>query len=187
MATKKPTIAVDPKSLFALLGKPLDDSAVQALLKKSGKTRVEKPGRDGFYAFAKEAGYTLLFRPVPGEPKGTPHTVDTIFLHSEGQDRNRGFAFPFGFEAGMLSDDLRKSRGPSIAGDQNQDLWKIDGLYVNVVYTAGSVAGIDVQGDYSKYRVLDLRIRAHEKDWDRRRTEADQAKANAQVKSKRAP
>ncbi|HEY5936571.1 MAG TPA: hypothetical protein VIU61_18105 [Kofleriaceae bacterium] len=183
MATKKPqpTIAVDPRSLFALLGKPLEDKGVQALLKKSGKTKLQKPGRDGFYAFAKEAGYTLLFRPMPGAPKGTPPVVDTIFLHSEGQDGNRGFAFPFGLEAGMLSDDLRKSRGPSLAGNQNHDLWKIDGLYVDVVYTSGSVAGIDVQGDYSKYRVLDLRIRAHEQDWDERRRLADQAKANAQV------
>ena len=181
MATKKPqaTIAVDPKSLFALLGKALEDSAVQALLKKSGKTKLQKPGRDGFYAFAKEAGYSLLFRSVPGEPKGTPPVVDTIMLHSEGQDGNRGFAFPFGFEAGMLADDLRASRGPSLAGDQNQDLWQIDGLYVSVVYTAGNVAGIDVQGDYSKYRVLDLRIRAHEKDWTARRGLADQAKASA--------
>ena len=181
MPPKKPqaTIAVDPKSLFAVLGKPLEDSAVQALLKNSGKTKVQKPARDGFYAFAKEAGYTLLFRSVPGAPKGTPPVVDTIMLHSEGQDRNRGFAFPFGFEAGMLADDLRASRGPSLAGDQNQDLWQIDGLYVNVVYTTGNVAGIDVQGDYSKHRILDLRIRAHEQDWDTRRVLANQANASA--------
>src|SRR5688572_1532177 len=166
MPTKKPqaTIAVDPKSLFALLGKPLEDRAVQAVLKKSGKTKVQKPNRNGFYAFAKEAGYSLLFDSVPDAPKGTPPVVDTIFLHSEGQDRNRGFAFPFGFEAGMLREDLRKSRGASLRGDQNQDMWLIDGVYVNVVYTAGNVAGIDVQGDYSKYRVLDLRIRGRQED-----------------------
>lgn len=173
MPTKNPqaTIAIDPKSLFAVFGKGLDDRAVQALLEHSGKTKVQKPGRDGFYAFAKEAGYSLLFRAEPGMPKGTP-VVDTIMLHSEGQDGNRGFAFPFGFEAGMLADDLRARRGPSLAGDQNQDLWQIDGLYVNVVYTAGNVAGIDVRGDYTKHRVLDLRIRAHEKDWDTRRAHA---------------
>ncbi len=171
MPTKKPqpTIIVDPRSLFALLGKALEDSAVQALLEKSGKTKVQKPARDGFYAFAKEAGYSLLFRAEPGTPKGTAPVVETIMLHSEAQDGNRGFAFPFGFEAGMLAEDLRARRGPSLAGDTNQDLWLIDGLYVNVVYTAGNVAGIDVKGDYTKHRVLDLRIRAHEKDWNTRR------------------
>lgn len=177
MPANKPTIAVDPKSLFALFGKALDDKAVQAVLAKSGKTKVQKPGRDGFYAIAKEAGYCILFRPVPGAPKGTPLVVDEIFLHSDGQDGYRGFAFPFGIEAGTLDKDLRKKLGKSISGDQNQDLWKLDGLYVNVVYTAGSVAGIDVQGDYSKYRVLDLRIRSQEKTWDERRREAADAKA----------
>jgi hypothetical protein len=166
----QPTIAIDYKSLFALLGKPLDDRAVQAVLAKSGKTKVQKPRRDGFYAFAKEAGYSLLFRTEPGTPKGTPPMVETVMLHSEGQDGNRGFAFPFGIEAGMLSTDLRKSRGDSLAGDVNHDVWKIDGVYVDVVYTAGNVAGIDVKGDYSTYRVLDLRVRAHEQTWDVRRT-----------------
>jgi hypothetical protein len=184
-AKPKATIAIDPKSLLALLGKQLDDKAVQAVLAKSGKTRVQKPGRDGFYAIAKEAGYALLFRPVPGAPKTTPQVVDEIFLHSDGQDGYRGFAFPFGFEAGMLDTDVRAKRGPSIAGDQNQDLWLIDGLYVNVVYTAGSVAGIDVQGDYSKYRVLDLRIRAHEQGWDQRRRLADIAAAEAKLNKAR--
>lgn len=166
----KPAIAIDPTELLALLGKPLDDA--QPLLAKSGKTKVQKPGRDGFYAFAKEAGYALLFRPTPGAPKGTPLVVDQIILHSDGQDGYRGFAFPFGFEAGMLREDVRKQRGTSLAGDDNQDLWKIENVYVNVVYTTGSVAGIDVKGDYSKYRVLDLRIRAHEQDWDSRRRQA---------------
>jgi hypothetical protein len=179
----QPTIAVDTKSLFALFGKALEDRAVQAVLKKSGKTKVQKPRREGFYVFAKEAGYSLLFRPVPGGAKDAPQIVDTIFLHSAGQDGNRGFAFPFGLEAGMLSDDVRASRGPSLGGDQNHDLWKIDGVYVDVVYTAGSVAGIDVRGDYSKYRVLDLRIRAHEQDWDSRRIQAAQAHANAKAKA----
>lgn len=179
MPPKKPPIAVDPKALFAVFGKALEDSAVQALLENSGKTKVQKPRRDGFYAFAKEAGYSLLFRAEPGAPKGTAPVVETIMLHSEGQDGNRGFAFPFGFEAGMLADDVRAKRGPSLAGDVNQDLWQIEGLYVNVVYTAGNVAGIDVQGDYSKHRVLDLRIRTHEKDWDTRRSVASQAKTNA--------
>jgi hypothetical protein len=174
---KKSTIAIEPKTLFALFGKPLDDKGVQAVLAKSGKTKVQKPGRDGFYAFAKEAGYCLLFRPVPGAPKGTPPIVDQIFLFSDGQDGYRGFAFPFGIEAGTLDTDIRKKLGKSITGDQNQDLYKLEGLYVNVVYTAGSVAGIDVGDDYSKYRVLDLRIRAEEKDWDTRRREAALAKA----------
>jgi hypothetical protein len=171
MPTKKPqvTIAVDAKSLLALLGKQLEDPAVQAVLKRSGKTKVQKPRRDGFYAFAKEAGYSLLLRTEPGSPKGTPPVVDSITLYSEGEDGNRGFAFPFGFEAGMLADDVRASRGPSLEGDRNHDVWKIDGVYVRVVYTAGNVAGIDVLGDYSTYRVLDLRIRAHENDWDKRR------------------
>jgi hypothetical protein len=187
MPPKKPqaTIAIESKSLLALLGKELEDSAVQAVLKRSGKTKLQKPGRDGFYAFAKEAGYSLLFRPVPGAAKGTPAVVDEIFLHSEGQDGNRGFAFPFGLEAGMLADDVRAKRGAAIAGDKNHDLWQIDGVYVRVVYTTGSVAGIDVQGDYSTYRVLDLRIRAHEQSWETRRGLAAQAAAAAKVNKTR--
>ncbi len=179
----KPTIAIAPEMLLALLGKELE--AAQVVLGKSGKTKVQKPGRDGFYGFAKEAGYTLQFRPIPGAPRSTPFVVDMIILHSEGQDGNRGFAFPFGLEAGMLADALRNKRGKSLEGDVNHDLWKIDDVYVDVVYTAGNVAGIDVKGDYSTYRVLDLRIRAHEQTWDARRRTADQDAASAKANKPR--
>ncbi len=121
----KPTIAIDSPTLLAVLGKELDDPIVQSVLNKSGKTKVQKPGRDGFYAFAKEAGYTLQFRPIPRAPKGTAMVVDIIILHSEGEDGNRG--------------------------------------------------------DYSTYRVLDLRIRSHEQTWDARRRAADQAVAVAKA------
>jgi len=176
----KPTIAIDSPTLLAVLGKELDDPIVQSVLNKSGKTKVQKPGRDGFCAFAKEAGYTLQFRPIPRAPKGTAMVVDMIILHSEGEDGNRGFAFPFGLEAGMLASDVRAQRGVSLEGDDNHDVWKIGDVYVDVVYTAGNVADIDVQGDYSTYRVLDLRIRSHEQTWDARRR-ADQAVAVAKA------
>ena len=111
----KPTIAIDSPTLLAVLGKELDDPIVQSVLNKSGKTKVQKPGRDGFYAFAKEAGYTLQFRPIPRAPKGTAMVVDMIILHSEGEDGNRGFAFPFGLEAAMLAADVRAQHGVSLA------------------------------------------------------------------------
>jgi hypothetical protein len=72
---------------------------------------------------------------------------------------------PWGIKAGTLADEIRKQLGPSLSGNENHDLWKLDGVYVRVVYTTGDVADVKVNGDYSVYRVLDLRIRRTELDW----------------------
>lgn len=165
MTKSKDTIAVAAPALLALLGKPLEDAAVQAVVKASGKVKTQKPGRDGQYVFAKEAGYALLLRPVLGAPKGTPLTIEEIILHSDGQDGYRGFALPWGFRAGTLDVDVRKSRGKSLS--QDGDVWLIDGVYVEATWTEGDVADVKVNGDYSKARLLDLRVRRTELDWDR--------------------
>jgi hypothetical protein len=171
MTKSKQAIPIDAPALFALLGRPLEDAAVQAVVQASGKVKVQKPGRDGQYVFAKEAGYALLLRPVLGASKGTPHTVEEIFLHSEGQDGYRGFALPWAFRAGTLEADVRKAHGPSLSGDG--DLWLLDGVYVEATYTEGDVAEIKVNGDYSKSRLLDLRVRRTELPWDRVRRQFD--------------
>jgi len=182
MATKKKeTIPVAASALFALFGKTVDDEAVQAVIAASGKVKVEKPGRDGAYVFAKEAGYALLLRPIPGAPRGAPQEVDEIFLHSDGQDGYRGFAFPFGIAAATVNTDLHAQLGPPLAKGFSSDLWKLDGFYVDVVYTQGDVAGVKVNGVYDTYRVLDLRVRAHELEWEQRRRQHDNTAVAAAV------
>jgi hypothetical protein len=116
-----------------------------------------------------------LLRPVLGAPKGTPLTVEEIFLHSEGQDGSRGFAFPWGFQAGALDSVVRSQRGPSLS--EGGDLWLIDGVYVEATYTEGDVADIKVNGDYSKSRLLDLRVRRTKLAWDRLRNAFDRERA----------
>jgi hypothetical protein len=160
-------MAIDPKQLLGLFGKNLDDAAVQAVIAASGKVKIQKPGRDGQYVFCKEAGYCLLLRPVLGAPRGTPQQVQKIILHSDGQDGYRGYEFPWGIVAGTVASELPKQLGATaLKSDQFSSLWSFDGLYVDVVYTTGNVAGIDVKGDYSVSRVLDVRVRATRDDWD---------------------
>ena len=78
MATKKAPVVVAPAALFALFGRTIDDEATAAVIAASGTVKVNKPGREGFYVFAKEAGYTNLYRPVTGAAKGAAHVVDNI-------------------------------------------------------------------------------------------------------------
>jgi hypothetical protein len=174
MATPKATIAVAPGALWALFGKSVDDEATAAVIAASGKVKVNKPGREGFYVFAKEAGYSLLFRPVAGAAKGTPHVVDSITLYANGSDGYRGFGFPvFGLSPCMAANDVRTQRGPALVDGEHSTVWRVAAsesggfeLFVEVVYSTGTIAGVDGDGTP---RVYDLRVRAHELDWEHRK------------------
>jgi len=139
---KTPTVPVEYSALLATLGKTLADPALEALLARSGKIRVQKPRRDGQYVVCKQAGYTLLLEPVEGAPRGTPLQVSQIFLHYPGQDGARGFAFPHGLVFGQTQAEVRKLLGePVNSGNPYADFWDLDGVTFCVSYWGREAGG----------------------------------------------
>jgi len=137
--------------LVDLLGKPVDDPAVQAVIAKAGKTKV-----DSDFIVAKQAGFDFALERKKGVKK---KVLDTLFLFSHGADDHSGFAGlpkPFSFADRAT---LRKAAKPDGAWtvddgdvavdhpDSKRDTWKRDGLVIDANYNKeGFARYFTVQG-----------------------------------------
>ncbi len=142
MRASVPAVPVPYEKLVALLGKRVDDPAVNELLAKAGKVTI-KPD----YVIAKEAGFDFsLDRPEGAKRK----VLSTLFLFPDGYDRHRGYAdlpegFAFSTRAELLATlpapesswKIGKGKVPVSTDGVAHDTWSVGGLDVCVSYRQG--------------------------------------------------
>jgi hypothetical protein len=132
--------------LRALIGLPIDDGKVAAVLARAG-AKWQRPDGGQSYAVAKKAGFDLLAERPEDAKRGAPMLVHTIFMYREAHDGHRQFADPppglaFTSRAGLLVRMPRPARSwligtgevPADSPEVDHDAWTIDGVTISADY-----------------------------------------------------
>jgi hypothetical protein len=144
-APAKPVERVPLATLTSLLGKPVADPAVAAVVDRSGKVKVSSD-----YLVAKEAGFDFALDRVPGKKQKVLHT---LFLYGEG--KRAGFGeLPPGFAFTSRRALLANHPAPVVTwkigpgkvpvdtpdDDVSHDTWLVGGFEIMASYRGGTVA-----------------------------------------------
>ncbi len=140
-----PAIAIRYQTLHDLLGKPVNDPAVEAVLARVGKVKLSPD-----FIVAKQAGFDISLEQPAGAKRNAKKLLATLFLFSEGKDGHRACAelpkgFAFAPRAELLARlptpettwKLGKGKVPVSTQGVDTDTWTRDGLEVSANYRDG--------------------------------------------------
>lgn len=139
----KPTKPISYDALRALLGKPIDDPAMTAMLSRAGKIKKTPDA-----VVAKDAGFELAFSRPEGAKRTTPKIATTLFLSPEFPSPPLAFTtreqllatMPQPVETWKIGEfDL-----PVTTPDADADRWDLDGVEVSAEYRDRAVKMIVV-------------------------------------------
>jgi hypothetical protein len=132
--------------LRALIGLPVDDARVSAVLARAG-AKWGRPDGGQSYAVAKKAGFDLLAERPEDAKRGAPMLVHTVFMFREGHDGHRQFAAPpaglsFCARAELLSTMpapvhswlIGDGEVPVDSPEVDHDTWHVDGVAISADY-----------------------------------------------------
>jgi hypothetical protein len=141
-----PAVPIEYATLVGLLGKPVDDPAVTAMIAKAGKVTIKSD-----FVVAKEAGFDYAIE----RPEGARRKVlAALFVFPDGGDGHRGYAdlpkgFAFTTRAALLASlppphttwKIGKGKVPVATAGVAHDTWTVDGFDVCAMYRGGDTVG----------------------------------------------
>lgn len=153
MAKKKvenkrgPAIPVPFDVLCSLLGKPVDDPAVTAVIAKV-KAKVESE-----FVIGKEGGFDFALEAPAGAKRGAKKLLNTLFLFDDGRDGHRGFqglprGLVFAHRSAVIAatppDESLNDDGEPVAATApgvDRDRWKVGAYTITAMWRANGELG----------------------------------------------